>query len=79
LQLVDDPSIPLLYAAGVIAMIGLGIATLARQTIITAQVERDGDQARLAVRMRLWRVHSTSRGEIEDELRRALGAAEGSA
>lgn len=79
LQLVDDPSIPLLYAAGVIAMIGLGIATLARQMIITAQVERDADQSRLAVRMRLWRIHSTSRSEIEDELRRALGAAEGSA
>ncbi len=79
LQLVDDPSVPLLYAGGVIALIGLGIATLARQMLLTAQVERDADGSRLAVRMRLWRIHSTSRSEIEDELRRALGTAEGSA
>lgn len=79
LQLVDDPSVPLLYAGGVVALIGLGIATLARQMILTARVERDGGRSRLVVRMRLWRIHSTSRGEIEDELYQALGAAEGSA
>ncbi len=79
LQLVDDPSVPLLYASGVIALVGLGIATLARQMILTVKVEPEGGHARLAVHMRLWRIYSTSRSEIEDRLRRALGAVEGSA
>lgn len=78
LQMVDDPSIPLLYLAGLISMIGLGVATLARQMVLKAWIVKDPDGTRLLVRMRLWRIHSTSRSEIEDELRRALGAAEGS-
>jgi len=78
LQVVDDPSIPLLYIAGVISMIGLGVATLARQMVLKAWSVESPDGTRLLVRMRLWRIHSTSRSEIEDELRRALGAVEGS-
>ncbi len=79
LQIVDDPTIALLYIAGAIALVGLGIATLARQMIFTAGVRIEGEARIMAVRMRLWRIHSTSRTEIERELRRALGAAEGSA
>ncbi|MCK8114947.1 cytochrome c biogenesis protein ResB [Anaerosoma tenue] len=78
LQMVDDPSIPLLYIAGAISMIGLGVATLARQMVLKAWTLEGPEGTRLLVRMRLWRIHSTSRSEIEDELRRALGAVEGS-
>lgn len=73
LQLVDDPSIPMLYAGLVVAMIGLGIATLVRQHNVSATIIRTPDGARLAVGMRLWRNVTTSRDEIESELSRALG------
>jgi len=79
LQVVDDHSVPPLLVAGVLAMIGLGVATLVRQVLLAARIEDGPDGRRLSVRMRLWRMHTTSRGEIEDELRRALSAAEGSA
>lgn len=76
LQLVDDPSIPFLYAAAVISILGLGVATLTRQMIVLAWVEDTPDGSRLAMRLRLWRNVTTSRDEIEAELRRALIAAE---
>jgi len=79
LQIVDDPTITLLYIAGAIALAGLGIATLARQMIFTAGIRIEGEARIMAVRMRLWRIHTTSKTEIESELRRALGATEGSA
>ena len=74
LQLVDDPSIPFLYAAMAVAMLGLAVATLARQQVVTAIVTGPADAAVLAVGLRLWRNHASSRGEIETELARALGA-----
>lgn len=73
LQLVDDASIPLLYAALIIAMLGLSIATLARQQIVAAAVVDMPDGTMLAVRIRLWRNATTSRSEIENELTKALG------
>jgi hypothetical protein len=76
LQLVDDPSIPMLYAGLMVAMIGLGIATLTRQQIVSAVVLNAPDGTKLAVRVRLWRNVTTSRGEIESELGRALSVAE---
>lgn len=80
LQLVDDPSVPLLYAAAVIAMLGLGVATLVRQYTFVAWVAGDAGDTKLRVRMRLWRALTTSRSEIESELRLALGVVnEGSA
>lgn len=72
LQLVDDPSIPVLYAGLVLAMLGLGVATLARQQIVTATVVESPGGRKLAVRMRLWRTLTSSRSEIESELVRAL-------
>lgn len=73
LQLVDDPSIPVLYAVLVIAMIGLGLATLLRQQIVSAAVVESAEGKRLAVRMRLWRNVTSSRTEIERELTDVLG------
>jgi cytochrome c biogenesis protein ResB len=73
LQLVDDPSIPLLYVWVTVAMIGLSVATLARQQIVVAAAVVTPDGLTLAVRMRLWRNSPTDRDEIENELARALG------
>lgn len=80
LQLVDDPSIPLLYAAAIVAMLGLGAATLVRQMWLLAWIAEEDGACVLKIRMRLWRALTTSRSEIEAELARALGPAdEGSA
>jgi hypothetical protein len=76
LQLVDDASIPLLYAALVIALLGLGVATVGRQQIVVGTVVDAPDGATLAVRVRLWRNVTTSRSELESELAKALGRPE---
>ncbi len=76
LQLVDDASIPLLYTALVVAMLGLSVATIGRQQIVLGTVVDTPDGARLAVRVRLWRNVTTSRSEIEGELAKALGGPE---
>jgi cytochrome c biogenesis protein ResB len=76
LQVVDDPSIPFLYAGLAVAAIGLGVAAFARQQILSAAVVATPDGPRLAVRVRLWRNASSSRGEIETELARALDRVE---
>lgn len=73
LQLVDDPSIPVLYASLVIAIIGLGIATLVRQQVVSAAVIETQHGGKLAVRLRLWRNVTSSRTEIETELTQAVG------
>jgi len=76
LQVVSDPSIPALYAGLIVAMIGLGVATFARQQIVSAAVMVTPDGAKLAVRLRLWRNAASSRSEIETELTRALSGVE---
>ena len=75
LQVVDDWTIPLLYIGLVVAMIGLTITVVARQQILMATVIEGPDGVKLAVRVRLWRNASSSRGEIESELTQALGGA----
>lgn len=76
LQLVDDPATPILYAGLVVAMIGLSIATLARQQIVSAAVVETLGGMKLMVRLRLWRNETTSRNEIETELAKALSVVE---
>lgn len=76
LQLVDDASIPLLYAALIVAMLGLSIATIGRQQIGLGAVVDTPDGTKLAVRVRLWRTATTSRSEMESELAKALGGPE---
>lgn len=72
LQLVEDPTIPLLYAAIVIAMLGLGVATLMRQHIVI--VHHDAQAGDLVVRARLWRNVVTNREELVSEMTAALEA-----
>lgn len=76
LSVVDDWSIPLLYAGLVVAVLGLTIAVVARQQIVLVTVVKDLDGVTLVASVRLWRSASSSRGEIESELTKALGQVE---
>jgi cytochrome c biogenesis protein ResB len=76
LQVVDDWTIPLLYGGLVVALVGLSIATLARQQIVLATVVETPDGVRLVAKVRLWRNSSSSRSEMESELTAALGGAD---
>jgi len=73
LSVVDDPTIPYIYAAMLIAMLGLTMTVVLRQQLVLAAVVDGPDGAVLALRLRLWRNVPTSRSEIEQELRAALG------
>lgn len=76
LSIVDDATVPFIYAAMVIAMIGLGSTVFFRQRMVVAAVVEGPDGAKLALRMRLWRNTSTNRSEIESALVQALGGDE---
>jgi cytochrome c biogenesis protein ResB len=73
LQVVDDWSIPLLYVGLIVAMVGLTVAVVTRQQIVLAGVVEGPEGVKLAMTVHLWRNASSSRGEIESELTRALG------
>lgn len=73
LQVVDDWTVPLLYAGLLVALVGLAIATLARQQIVLVTIETGSEGSALLVRCQLWRNATTSRSEIESELRRVFG------
>jgi cytochrome c biogenesis protein ResB len=73
LAITDDPTIPFIYGSMVVAMLGLTLTVVARQQLLVAAVVEGPDGPKLAMRLRLWRNESSSRGEIERELTRALG------
>jgi cytochrome c biogenesis protein ResB len=73
LQIVDDWTVPLLYTGLFIALVGLAIATLARQQILLVTTAERPEGPVLLVRCRMWRNASTSRSEIESRLREVLG------
>jgi cytochrome c biogenesis protein ResB len=75
LSLVDDPSIPYVYASMIAAMLGLTLSLVSRQRLIVAAVAEGPDGPALAVSMRLWRNAAATREEIEAELTRVLGTA----
>jgi phosphotransferase system glucose/maltose/N-acetylglucosamine-specific IIC component len=72
LSLVDDPTIPFIYAAMVVAALGLTLTLVARQQLVLATVLEGPGGAVLAIRMRLWRNTSTNRDEMVDALTSAL-------
>jgi cytochrome c biogenesis protein ResB len=76
LQVVDDWTIPLLYAGLFVALVGLSIATLARQQIVLVTAVKGPSGVRIVAKVRLWRNSSSSRREIESELGQALGEPE---
>lgn len=74
LALVDDPSIPVVYAAMVLALLGLTLSLAGRQMLVVATPVADADGGRsLAVMARLWRNVPTDRAEMERVLAEALG------
>lgn len=72
LKIVDDGSVPLLYAWLVVAGIGLSIASLGRQQVIVVAVASDESGDRILGRVRVWRNSTTSCGELKNELGKAL-------
>ena len=73
LALVDDPSIPVVYASMVLALLGLTMSLASRQQLVAAAVKSNEDERSLVVMMRLWRNVPTDRAEIEEVLTEALG------
>ncbi|HZL07349.1 MAG TPA: hypothetical protein VFE45_18370, partial [Coriobacteriia bacterium] len=75
LNVVDDPTVPLLYAAFAIAFIGLTLTVVARQQVVLATAHEGEHGPKLAVALRLWRNSPTNREEIQDALEEALRGA----
>lgn len=74
LSVVDDGSIPYLYAAMAIAVIGLALTLIARQQSVLVTSGEGADGApRLFASVRLWRNVPTNRNEVQTELARVLG------
>lgn len=73
LSIVDDRTVPLVYASMITALIGLAVSLLARQQLFVAAVVGDANHRLLAVNMRLWRNVPTTRKEVESALVLALG------
>jgi hypothetical protein len=76
LSVVDDPTIPLLYGALGVALVGLALVTVARQQLVLVTVVEGETGPALVAKLRLWRNVSTNREEIGRELAKALRAAE---
>ena len=72
LNVVHDQSIPLLYVAGLMALVGLTLTLVARQQSIMMTVVDGPEGPKLIAAVRIWRNGSTSRAEIEGELTKAL-------
>ncbi|MEN6430941.1 MAG: cytochrome c biogenesis protein ResB [Coriobacteriales bacterium] len=72
LNVVDDPSVPLLYAALAVALAGLAVVVFVRQQIVLGAYVEDGDRGTFLMRLRLWKNVPTNRAEIESELTKAL-------
>jgi len=72
LSIVDDWTIPVIYACMIVATIGLAVTAFMRQQIVLVAAAETPDGVVLAVRMKLNRNVPTSRGEVESALRQAL-------
>ena len=72
LSIVDDWTIPVIYACMIIATLGLAVTAFMRQQLVLVTAAETPEGVVLAVRLRLSRNVPTSRGEVEDALRQAL-------
>lgn len=72
LTLVDDPSIPFIYASMIAAMLGLTLSVATRQQLFIATIVDRPEGRSLAVRMRLWRNVPATRDEVREALAGAL-------
>jgi cytochrome c biogenesis protein len=74
LSVVDDATIPFLYAAMALAVLGLALTVFSRQQAVLVTATEQADGARVYASVHLWRNASTTRDEIRSELSRALHA-----
>jgi len=74
LSLVDDPSIPFVYASMIAAVLGLTVSLVGRQQLFAATIVNGADRRILAVRARAWRNAVATREEIGAELTRIFGS-----
>jgi len=74
LSVVDDWTVPFVYAWMILAAIALSVTTFTRQMYVVVAADRGSERVSLAMRMRLWRHVSTTRGEITEAIGRALDA-----
>jgi len=72
LSVVDDWTVPFVYAWMVLGAIALSVTTFTRQLYVVIAADEGSTGVSLAVRMRLWRHASTTRSEIAEALSRAL-------
>lgn len=68
LSLVDDWTIPFIYAAMVVAMIGLTATLAARQQLVLVTVVGEPGQLRVVARLRFWRNAPVDIREVRDLL-----------
>lgn len=73
LSIVDDWTVPFVYAWMILGAIALSVTTFTRQMYVVIAAVAGPAGTSLAVRMRLWRHASTTRNEITEALNRALG------
>jgi len=72
LALVDDPTIPLVYASMVVAILGLAVSLTTRQQLVVVACVDNAEGLRLIVDARMWRNAPVDRDELRDALSRAL-------
>jgi len=75
LSVVDDPTVPFVYGAMVVALIGLAVSLLARQQVLVGAVVDTANGRQMIVRARLWRNSPTTRRELENTLNAVLSGA----
>lgn len=74
LSVVDDGTIPFLYAAMALAVLGLALTVVSRQEAVLVTGREIDGTVRIFVSAHLWRNTPTSRDEIRDVLSAALHA-----
>jgi cytochrome c biogenesis protein ResB len=73
LSVVDDPSIPLVYALLAIALVAVSASILGRQSLATVVVSRHDDGTRTVdVWFRDWRANKVRTEQAQEALREAL-------
>jgi len=72
LTLVDDWTVPFIYAAMVVAIIGLTASVAARQQLVLLAVVGEPGQLRVVARLRFWRNASADIREVRDLLTERL-------
>ncbi|MEI8080477.1 MAG: cytochrome c biogenesis protein ResB [Actinomycetes bacterium] len=73
LSIVDDPSIPLVYALLIVGMVAVSVSILGRQSLALLALQTDeAGEARLEVWFRDWRVNKLRLIQAEEAVREAL-------